>query len=63
VQLQIGVTTAATSNSLQAGATAMVGVGAGSLINLLVQAQTPFDSITLCASSPNSGGTPNSCGR
>jgi hypothetical protein len=26
----------------------MVGVGAGSLVNLLVQAQTPFDNITLC---------------
>jgi len=62
VQLEIGVTTVATSNSLQAGATAMVGVGAGSLMNLLVQAQTPFNNITLCGSSPNSGSTPNSCG-
>ena len=62
VQLQIGVTTSATSNSLQAGATAMVGVGAGSLINLLVQAQTPFNNITLCGTAPNSGNAPNSCG-
>jgi len=62
VQLRIGVTTSATSNSLQAGATAMVGVGAGSLINLLVQAQTPFNNITLCGSAPNSGNAPNSCG-
>ena len=62
VQLQIGVTTSATSNSLQAGATAMVGVGAGSLINLLVQAQTPFNDISLCGSAPNSGNVPNSCG-
>lgn len=62
VQLQISLTTTATSNSLQAGATATVGVGAGSLINLLVQAQTPFNNITLCGNSPNSGSTPNSCG-
>ena len=40
----------------------MVGVGAGSLINLLVQAQTPFNNITLCGSAPNSGNAPNSCG-
>ena len=57
VQLQIGVTTVATSNSLQAGATAAVGVGAGSLMNLLVQAQTPFNNITPCGNSPNSGST------
>lgn len=62
VQLQIGVTTSATSNSLAAGATATVGVGAGSLINLLVQAQTPFNNITLCGTTSNSGSTPNSCG-
>ena len=48
VSLQISVTTSATSKSLHAGATAMVRVGAGSLVNLLVQAQTPFDNITLC---------------
>jgi hypothetical protein len=56
------VTTYATSNSLQAGATATVAVGAGSLMNLLVQAQTPFNNITLCGSNPNSGNTANSCG-
>jgi hypothetical protein len=61
VQLQVSVTTSATSNSLQAGATAMVGVGAGSLVNLLVQAQTPFNNITLCGTTSNSGGT-HSCG-
>ena len=61
VQLQVSVTTSATSNSLQAGATAVVGVGAGSLVNLLVQAQTPFNNITLCGSTPNAGSA-NSCG-
>lgn len=62
VQLQIGVTTAATSNSLQAGATATVAVGAGSLMNLLVQAQTPFNNITLCGTTAKTGSSPNSCG-
>jgi hypothetical protein len=39
----------------------MVGVGAGSLVNLLVQAQTPFNNITMCGTTSNSGGT-HSCG-
>jgi len=61
VQPQIGATTVATSNFLQADATAMVGWGAGALLNLLVQAQTRFNNITLCGNSPNSGSTPNRC--
>lgn len=62
VQLQVGVTTTATSNSLQAGSQATVGVGAGSLVSMIVQAQTPFNQITLCGSTANSGNSPNSCG-
>jgi hypothetical protein len=62
VQLQIGVTTTAATNSVQAGAQVAVGVGAGSLVEMIIQAVTPFDNITLCASSANSGSSPNSCG-
>lgn len=62
VQLQIGVTTSATSSSLQAGSEATVGVGAGSLVSMIVQAQTPFNNITLCGTTSNSGSSPNSCG-
>ena len=62
VQLQIGVTTSATSNSVQAGSQATVGVGAGSLISMIVQAQTPFNNISLCSTTSNSASSPNSCG-
>ena len=62
VQLQIGVTTSATSNSVQAGSQATVGVGAGSLVSMIVQAQTPFNNISLCSTTSNSGSSPNSCG-
>ncbi len=62
VQLGVSVTTSATSDSLLSGAQASVGVGAGSLVYLIVQAQTPFDTIKLCGSGfPNSGAA-NSCG-
>ena len=62
VQLGVNVTTAATTNSLPAGAAATVAVGAGSLVDLDVNAETPFDSIAICSNGfPNSGG-PNSCG-
>lgn len=62
VQLQIGVTTSATTSSVQAGSEAMVGVGAGSLVSMIVQAETPFNNITLCGTTSNSGSAPNSCG-
>ena len=62
IQLQVGLTTVATTNSLQAGAQAEVAVGAGSLVNMIVQAQTPFNTITLCGSHPNTGSGANSCG-
>jgi len=64
IQLEIGVQATATTNSIAAGSNVSVGVGAGSLVNLLVQAQTPFDTITLCkpgnANTP--GGAPAPCG-
>jgi len=49
VQLEIGLTATATVNSLPAGSAASVGVGAGSLVEMIVQAQTPFDTIKLCS--------------
>lgn len=63
VQLGIGLSATASSNSLQAGSIANVGVGAGSLVELIVQAQTPFDTIKLCgANGAGSPGVPNACG-
>src|SRR5262249_52765631 len=62
VQLQIGVTTVATSNSLQAGATAMVGVGAGPLTNLRAQPKLPLKNTPLCGNTPNSASPPNGRG-
>jgi len=62
-QLGLALETTAVVNSLQAGATAEIGVGAGSLIDLDVNAETPFDTISLCAGGPqNGGGGPTSCG-
>lgn len=62
-QLGLALETTAVVNSLQAGATATIGVGAGSLIDLDVNAETPFDTITLCAGGPqNGGGGPAPCG-
>lgn len=64
VQLSIGVQASASTNSITAGSQVNVGVGAGSLMSMIVQAQTPFDSITLCK--PNNtntaGATPVPCG-
>jgi hypothetical protein len=63
VQLGIALEAAATTNALPAGAHATVGVGAGSLVELVVQAQTPFDSIKLCSGGPQTGnGGPTNCG-
>jgi hypothetical protein len=63
VQLGAFLSASATVNSLPAGATAMIGVGAGSLIDLDVNAETPFDTISLCAGGPQTGsGGPANCG-
>jgi hypothetical protein len=62
VQLEIGVSATATTNSLQSGAAATVAVGAGSLVEMLVQAQTPFDTVKLCSGTADAPGPPNSCG-
>src|SRR4029077_13544906 len=59
VQLEIGVQAIASTNSIAAGSNVSVGVGAGSLVNLIVQAQTPFDTISLCKGTTNTtGGAP-----
>jgi hypothetical protein len=47
IQLGLSVTASATTTSVAAGSTATIGVGAGSLVEMIVQAQTPFDSISL----------------
>jgi hypothetical protein len=62
VQLEIGLTATASTNSIQAGATATVAVGAGSLVQMIVQAQTPFDTVKLCKGTADVPGPPNSCG-
>jgi len=62
VQLEIGVSATWTTNSLQAGAAATVAVGAGSLVEMLVQAQTPFDTVKVCSGTADVPGPPNSCG-
>ncbi len=65
VQLGLGVTTSATSDSLLSGAQVKIGVGAGSLVEMIVQAQTPFDTIKLCGTGNSGGGGgagTNSCG-
>src|SRR6516165_3950956 len=62
VQLGLAVSASTTTTSVQAGSTATIGVGAGSLIEMIVQAQTPFDSITLCKGGPQNGGAgPANC--
>src|SRR5262249_39455431 len=55
VQLEIGLTATASSNSIAPGAQAQVAVGAGSLVSMIVQAQTPFDTIKLCGGGPSTG--------
>jgi hypothetical protein len=63
VQLGVALEAAATTNALPAGAQAIVGVGAGSLVQMIVQAQTPFDTIKLCSGGPQTGtGGPANCG-
>lgn len=62
VQLGIAVEAAATTNALPAGAKAMVAVGAASLVEMIVQAQTPFDTIKLCHGGSASGTVPSPCG-
>ena len=63
VQLGIALQATATTNALPAGAQATVGVGAGSLVEMVVQAQTPFDSIKLCTGGPQTGNSgPANCG-
>jgi hypothetical protein len=61
IQLVIGLSATASSDSIQAGAQATVGVGAGSMVNLVVQQETPNTSLTLCkgTSGPSFG---QSCG-
>ena len=63
VQLGVALEAAATTNALPAGAQATVGVGAGSLVEMIVQAQTPFDTIKVCNGGPQTGtGGPANCG-
>jgi hypothetical protein len=62
VQLEILLTATASTNSLPAGAQATVAVGAGSLVEMIVQAQTPFDTVKLCSGNADVPGPPNSCG-
>jgi hypothetical protein len=63
VQLGIALEAAASTNALPAGAQAMVGVAAGSLVEMIVQAQTPFDTIKICPGGPQTGtGGPANCG-
>ncbi|HMF95888.1 MAG TPA: hypothetical protein VKE96_16415 [Vicinamibacterales bacterium] len=63
VQLGVALEASATTNALPAGAQATVGVGAGSLVEMIVQAQTPFDTIKVCNRGPQAGtGGPANCG-
>jgi hypothetical protein len=62
VQLGIAVEAAATTNALPAGARATVAVGAGSLVEMIVQAQTPFDTIKLCNGGSAGASAPSPCG-
>jgi hypothetical protein len=61
IQLGIALSATASSDSILSGAQATVGVGAGSLVNLVVQQETPNTSLTLCkgTSGPTVG---QSCG-
>ena len=62
VQLEIALEATASSDSIAPGANATVAVGAGSLVEMLVQAQTPFDTIKLCSGGPVDGSGPANCG-
>lgn len=56
----INVTESASTDTLGAGASVGVAVGAGSLGNLVVDVQTPFDTIGLCGG--NTTSSPVTCG-
>jgi hypothetical protein len=59
-QVQLGVQvsgTATTSATLSSGASVQVGVGAGSLIEEILQSQTPFTSVTACNTTGATSGT------
>ena len=64
VQLGVQVSEAAfTTNTLQSGASVDVGVAAGSLIQMIVQSQTPFTTISACnPAGTTSGSAVNGCG-
>src|SRR5206468_7364190 len=62
VQLGIALEASAITNALPAGAAATVDVAAGSLVEMIVQAQTPFDTIKLCSGGSATGTSPASCG-
>ena len=65
-QVQMGVQvseTATSTGSVPAGASVQVGVGAGSLIEEILQSQTPFTTVTPCNPSGTTTGTAvNGCG-
>ena len=65
-QVQLGVQVsdiASTTNTLGAGATVFAGVGGGSLIEMILQSQTPFTTISACTpAGTTSGSTLNGCG-
>jgi hypothetical protein len=60
LHLGLSVTATASTNTLGAGASVGLAVGAGSLGNLVVDVQTPFNSIALCGA--NTGTSPAPCG-
>jgi hypothetical protein len=65
-QVQLGVQvsdTATTTATLGSGASVAVGVGGGSLIEEILQSQTPFTTISACSpTGTTSGSTVNGCG-
>jgi hypothetical protein len=61
LRLGVGVTTTASTTSLSSGATVDLAVGAGSLGALVVQAQTPFDTLALCSPASGSTTVDNAC--
>lgn len=61
LRLGVGVTTSASTTSLSSGATVDLAVGAGSLGALVVQSQTPFNTISLCSPTSTTN-TFNTCG-
>ena len=64
-QVQFGVQVsgvASTTATLSSGASVSVAVGAGSLIEQILQAQTPFTSVTACSPVSTASGSVNACG-